>query len=125
MFRTTNGFIFKGKAKIGQEFIHESSTNLKEKDTVICIGNNLKDLIQAGDIIEYTFKSRTKPHGGWLFRVEKKSIQELKNNDNLVIKKIYVRYGRTINVESLLLPYKYTKNVFWQLGEKLCSVLKN
>lgn len=113
LFRTNNGFIFEGEVEIGHTFIHETQNRLDEKDEVICVGECLKDLIQVGDIIEYNHSNK---HGQWLLKINSEKAIEDAKKSSFSVDKIFHKLGN-VYVESVILPYEYTKKEFWNIGD--------
>jgi len=121
LFRTNHGYIFEGKAKIGDTFKHNTTSCFGVIDTVVTVGNDLKDLIQVGDIIEYDFTSRQpNSHGQWLCKVaSEKDVEYIKSDQTIIVKRIFCQTGKNLAIESAVLPSEYTKKQLWLFGEKL------
>ena len=116
LFRTSNGFIFDGEAKIGDTFVHESCNRLEEIDRVICVGDSLKDLIQIGDIVERESEHADK-HSQWLMKIDDVETLEYVKKSSHPVKRIYHSLNGIRFIESPIMPYEYTKQTFWYLGE--------
>lgn len=118
--RTQRGLIFYNAPEASpKEFIYDNRLGQEHKDTVICEGETLQDLIQVGDLIDYSFTTIKEKRKGWLKCVTKSNVKQMKDY-NLVINQLYVKgssgadYLETMPKDyKLIEKYKNTNLMNW------------
>lgn len=119
MFRTKNGFIYFGEAKVGDVFKYMSQSKSEEEDPVVCVGPRLKDLLMPGDLLSYAWGEEKDEysHGMWLFPITEENVDAIKSYSDLVIRHVFVPWGN-MWMESIPYSYEFSRREFWALGEK-------
>lgn len=90
LFRTKNGFIFKGEAELGQTFKYPTDYASEVEDEVIAIGTELFDLVQPGDLVQFHWKDKKSKHPMWLTKVTSEEFLAFVANKRIAVDRIFI-----------------------------------